>query len=113
MTVIQDNNTINKNAKAIALTFGIINCSIYVILTTLFFISFKTLDNLIDYIDQIAVVTYGSFLISIITACSYRITTNEKKSQVALIYTALLIFNILTLLIYLGLSNMGSGQLFG
>ena len=113
MTVVHDNNTINKSAKVIALTFGIINCGIYIILTAVFFISFKTIDSLIDYIDQIAVVTYGSFLISIITASSYKITTNEKKNQVALIYAALLIFNILTLLIYLGLSNMGSGQLFG
>jgi hypothetical protein len=113
MMVIIDKKTVNKSAKVIALTFGITNCSIYILLIVVFFFSSKTLELLMNYLDYILIVAFGSFVISFITASGFKITSNENKNQVALIYSTLLVVNILILLIYLGFSNIGKGQLFG
>ncbi len=103
-------NRINIKAKILAWIFGLLNISIYLLLTAIFFISFKTFDKLIDYLDNIALVTFGSYVISLIIACSFNIAPLQKKTVIALIYSALLILNLLTFFLYYGLSHWSEGD---
>jgi hypothetical protein len=98
---------INRTAKIIALVFGVLHISIYLFLAAVLFFPGKLLDRLLDHSDGIAFVTYGSFIISLSAACMFTIVPGQKKMPLILSYTAFFVFNILTLLIYLGLSHIG------
>ena len=96
---------VNVKAKLLALTFGLLHISTYLFLTIVFFVSEKFLNTLFDYYDQIAFLTYTSFLISLIIACAFHIVPRQKREEVALLYGVFFAFNLVTLLIYLGMRN--------
>jgi Na+-transporting NADH:ubiquinone oxidoreductase subunit NqrB len=110
MNVKFNNQEVNISAKIIALIFGLLNISGYIILVAIFFISESFLDRLITHINGIAILTYGSFIVSLITASIFNIVPKEKKVQTALIYSVLLIFNLLTLLLYYSLGHWSEGD---
>lgn len=101
---------INIIAKLVAIIFGLVNVSVYLILVVTFFLSESLLDKLINHINSIALLTYGSFLISLVTAGAFSIVQKQKKTQTALIYSALLTFNLLTFLLYYGLGHWSEGD---
>ena len=96
---------INVKAKFLALTFGLVHIFIYLFLVAVFFISERFLNKLLDYYDQIAFLTYSSFLISLIIACAFHIVPRQKREEVALLYGVFFAFNLVTLLLYLGMKN--------
>lgn len=113
MTVVDPKGGIDRVARAVAVSFGLVNCAAYVAPLVLFLVSPRTLDRLVDHSWAIAAVAYGSFLISLTTACLFTVTTKERRSLVALLYTMLAVLDLVTLLIHLGLSGLGRAQLFG
>ena len=110
MTDANEFQTINKTARLLAFAFGLINVSIYLILVVISIISFKTIDRLMDFANGFVIAIYGSFTISLLIACAFRIAPKQKVPQVALAYSVLLIFNLLTFFLYYGLSHMFDGE---
>jgi hypothetical protein len=107
LTNTEDKTIINPSVRILALALVLCNVSAYCVLATIAFLLPDKLNWLIDHLDGIAVVIYSSFIISLLLTCFFKISSKQKRNQIALTYAILFIWNLVTFLVYYGLGQIG------